>query len=489
MEFKNVMLSLLFIAAFGAAYPQSDLGVFTATGRGAATPFVTDYQAIGINPAHLNLPSEFEGKSVTFGMMEGAGSVYSSFLNKEEVRNTLFRNDFQTLNQEERKMYADLMAGETTAISLNVISAGVAVNDEKAGGFGFSTRERVNMSARFGPAASELVFLGRTASYFPQLVLMNGDTIANSGSLGADTLNMVQQGIVNPQDALLLSQLLDGTSVGFSWVREFNLAYGKRLLRTDNLELHAGVGAKLLIGNAWMQVDVDGSNVSAFSALSPVFGIDYGQIAENNPSQFPSDAAALRPVGFGWGIDLGAALLFKEKLLISAAVNDLGRMRWDGNLYELNNTLFTEFTDVGAETADLVDEVINFASPESILDWQGAQVRTTNLPAIARLGVGYTLNKKLRVAADAILPVNDNVINYNAPVYAFGADVNPVNFLRLSAGMITGDGRDLLIPIGVTFVVNEGAWEFGFASRDLVTWFTENNPTVSMSWGFLRFRV
>lgn len=486
---KKILLAAFAIAGSTALSAQTELGVFSATGRGAATPFVTDYHAIGINPANLNLASEFEGKSVTFGLFEGAGSMYSSFLNKEEVRNTIFRNDFRTLNQQERRAYADLMANETTNLNLNIISTGIAVNDEKYGGFAFSTRERISMSSRFGPMASELIFLGRTASYFSELVLMNGDTIANTGSLSADTLNMVDKGIVAPQDALLFSELLDGTSVGFSWTREFNLAYGKRLLKTEDLELHGGIGAKLILGNAWVQVDSDGSNISAFSAMSPVFGVDYGDLSTNNPSSLPGNSPSLKPVGLGWGIDLGATLVFKEKLFLSAAINDIGRIKWDGNLYELNNSLFTEFDDPGAETADLVEEVIAFASPDNLLDWQGASERVTSLPTIARFGAGFVINDKIRLAADAVVPINDNVVNYDSPVIALGADVRPLKFMQLSAGFITGNDRAALIPVGITFIVGGGSYEFGFASRDLVTWFANDNPTLSMSWGFLRFRV
>ncbi len=486
---KRILLSAATVVLSFSLGAQTDLGVFSATGRGAATPFVTDYHAIGINPANLNLPNEFDGKSVTFGFAEGAGSIYSSFLNKTEVRNTIFRNDFQTLNQQERREYAQMMAGETTTLNLNVISAGVAVNDDRFGGFAFSTRERINMSSRFGNAASELLFMGRTASYFSELVLNNGDTIPNTGNLSADTVNMVSQGIVAPEDALLFADLLNGTSVGFSWLREFNLAYGKRLLKTDDFELHGGIGAKLILGNAWMELDADGGTINAFSAMSPVFSIDYGELAEQNPSQLPTTAAPLRPVGLGWGIDIGATLLFKEKLIISAALNDIGRIKWDGNLYELDNTLFTEFSDPGVESADIVQEVIDFASPESLLEWKGAESRVTTLPSIARFGIGYVVSDKLRLAADAVVPVNDNVINYDSPIYAFGADVTPLSFLRLSAGYITGGDREMLLPVGVTFIIGDGSWEFGFASRDLVTWFTQDNPTMSLSWGFLRFRV
>jgi hypothetical protein len=486
---KKCLLLAATLVSTAAALAQADGGVFTGTGRGAVMPFVTDYQAIGINPANLDLTPRYENTTVTFGFAEGSAGMFSEFFSREEVANTLLRRDFETLNQQERREYAENFQNKLTTLNVDVITSGVSVRTNNAGTFAFSTRERIDMSARFGEIPSQLLFLGSAADYFSQVVLMNGDTIPNTGNLSADTLQMIEAGIVAPEDALSLAQALDQTSIGFGWIREFNLAYGKRLLKTETLEVHGGIGAKLLVGNGWLQVDVDGTDVQVFSALSPVFGVDYGEIAQQNPTAFDPNAPSLKPVGLGWGIDLGATVVLKEKLLLSAAINDIGQMTWDGNLYELNDQLLTEFTDPGAETADVIDEVINFSSADSYLDWQGTSSRTTNLPTQARLGAGFIVSPKLRLAADAVLPVNDNVIGYQDPVIALGADVNPLPFIQLSAGVIRSEADVLKIPAGVTFIAGQGRWEAGFASRDLITWFTQENPTVSFAWGFLRFRV
>lgn len=485
---KKILLPVFILLAWNAQ-AQLESGVFTATGRGAVTPFVTDYQAIGINPANLDLTPEYESTTVTFGFAEGSAGLYSQFFSKEAVRKTIFGGDFEQLNQQQRQEYADEIRGELTDIDIDVISTGISVRTEKAGTFAFSTRERFDFSFRLGQIPSELLFLGNTASYFDQLVLMNGDTIPNTGNLTADTLQLVESGIVSPENALTLAEALDQTNIGFSWLREFNLAWGKRLLKSENMELHGGIGAKLLIGNGWLQVDVDGTNVDVFSALSPVFGIDYGEIANQNPTSFPEDANNLKPVGYGWGVDLGATLVFKEKLLLSAAINDIGAMYWNGNLYELNDQLLTEFTDPGAESADVIDEVVNFSSPESFFEWKGTERRTTSLPTQARFGIGYTFNKMLRIAADAVLPVTDNVVNLDQPVWAVGADLRVLPFMRLSAGVVSNEVGDYKLPTGITFIANEGRWEGGVASRDFVTWFTEEDPTVSLAFGFLRFRI
>ncbi|MBI1267289.1 MAG: hypothetical protein GC193_07660 [Cryomorphaceae bacterium] len=484
---RLLTLSLISFCLSGLA--QTEIGVFSATGRGAALPFVTDYHCVGINPANLNLTPEYEGKTITFGFLEGAGSMYSEYLTKSELKNIAFQKDFDMLSQSERSDYAARLADKETAISLNTIASGIAVNNEKLGGFAFVVRDRVNMSATLGPQLSELVFLGKTSSYFEELVLNNGDTIPNTGNLPADTLNMVESGVISPANALKLADLLANSRMGFSWIREYNLAYGKRLYRDETIEIHGGIGGKFITGNAWLEVDATSNNVQAFSALSPVFDINYGEIAQNNPSALDQNAGRFTPVGKGWGVDLGATVVVKQKLLLSASITDIGRIKWTGNLYELNNQLFTDFTDAGAETNNLVSELLNFASPTSVFEWTGTSERTTKLPTTARVGAGYVVSPKLRLAVDAVMPVNDVVVNYSDPIIAAGADLKIFSFMQLSAGAIGGGDRELKIPVGITFIAGKGAYEAGFASRDMITWFAETNPTASLSWGFLRFRI
>ena len=51
---KNTLLIVLVLSSFNV-FGQIENSSFTATGRGAATTFVTDYQALGINPANLGM--------------------------------------------------------------------------------------------------------------------------------------------------------------------------------------------------------------------------------------------------------------------------------------------------------------------------------------------------------------------------------------------------------------------------------------------------
>jgi hypothetical protein len=105
-----------------------------------------------------------------------------------------------------------------------------------------------------------------------------------------------------------------------------------------------------------------------------------------------------------------------------------------------------------------------------------------------RLGFGFNANEKLRFGIDIVSPLTDGVAAYEKTVTALGGDMLALPWLRVSAGFIQGGNYDFKIPIGVTFLTGDGAWEAGLASRDVITFFSEDQPTISLCSGFMRFR-
>ena len=82
---KNSILIVLVFSSFNL-FSQIENSSFTATGRGGATTFVTDYQALGINPANLGWHSEFEDKKFSMGFNELTYSIHSGALSKQTLR-------------------------------------------------------------------------------------------------------------------------------------------------------------------------------------------------------------------------------------------------------------------------------------------------------------------------------------------------------------------------------------------------------------------
>ncbi|MEY3398814.1 MAG: hypothetical protein RL220_1408 [Bacteroidota bacterium] len=488
MKSLSLCAALMFCAA--GFHAQTESSAFTNTGRGVATPFATDYHCLGINPANLDIPIPYEGKSMTFGVFELGASFYSEAFSKLEVRQNMFGEKIGKLSFQDQKDLAAEFANSVNSGDIDIMTFGMAAQTGTFGSFGFSVRERIDFYSKIGDQLSEIIWLGYAAPYFENLVLFGGDTIPNTGDLSEETLNQVIQGYTPLENAQSISQLVEGTELRFSWLREFNLGWGKKLLSRDTWELYGGVGAKVLIGQGLMQLTSGGDGAAeAFTSMSPIFDIDYGDTGEENPTSLPSDAPSLAPVGFGFGLDLGATLLIKQKFTISAAITDIGQVTWDGNVYKLKDFQLTTFDNEGLESVDFIDQVTSLNGGDGVLEWEGDKELKTRLGTNARVGAGLNINERFKIGVDVIAPLNDNGLGqYDNAVIAFGGEVAPVRWLKLQAGFVNGGNYDFKIPVGLVISVANGTYEMGMASRDMVTFFSEQHPTVSASMGFLRFR-
>lgn len=490
---KNQLLKGLGLALATAmtsfVVAQTENSAFSITGKGVGTPFATDYHALGINPSNLDWPSDFEGRVATFGVFEMGTSIYSEALGKEALRNNLLPSEFETLTNEEKQEVVQDFTESAIAIDVDMMPVGFHLNTENAGGFAFAIRDRVDYYSYFGPLVAEIGVLGSNADYWQQWVLSSGDTIPAGDAIPEGAT--VQNGYTPPDNAMLISELLDGSTMSMQWLREYQVGYGKKVYSTDDYGIYGGIGLKYITGTALLQIDGRDGNATAFSALSPYFNVDYGIEAVGNPSALPIDTTSIvpKPVGQGFGVDLGMSILFKDKFRFGISLTDIGSVTWDGNVYAFNDLAFTEISNQGIETLNIIEAVSNLTGSDGILEWQGSQSLKTKLPTTLRIGAGILLNDKLRVGGEAVIPVNNELANYDKAVLGVGGDFSPIPWIQLSAGFLTGGNYDFKIPAGITFQVANGAWEAGFASRDIITFFSESQPTVSASFGFLRFRV
>jgi hypothetical protein len=288
--------------------------------------------------------------------------------------------------------------------------------------------------------------------------------------------------------ALSVKQMLGNTNIGFSWYREFTLGYGKRIIRTNDFEFNIGVAGKYILGQGILQIN--GEKGEAYSSLSPIFRLDYSMLENmpTNPSQLPSDAPDLKPVGKGFGVNVGGTFLFKKQLIVNAAINDIGQMKWDGNIYELGDGKITDFDAAGIESLDIASALNSFSGLDALLKWKGAESRITRLNTTARLGIGYEKLQKLRVGFDLIAPMNDNKANLQSAAYNAGIEFTPWPWVHLQLGFSEGGNFGRRVPAGIYFTAREGGYEFGFATRDILTYMDDEHPTLSTAFGFLRFR-
>lgn len=467
----KVSLRLLPLAALlalpAAVRAQNELSNFTATGRGGViNTFAQDYQTIGINPANLGRPGDAK---VAFTIGEGGVGFASRTLSKTLFKHIIYDGD-QRINAAQK---AELARGFEGADALNfntdITTFGLAVSFEDLGGVAFSNRQRVAAHLALNRNAAEVLVYGKDAAslqpYYPTTVL--------------GTLTLPPP---------LISNFLDGTAIQLAWTNEYNLSYGVNVLDKTGFKVSAGVGYHYIQGIAIADIRAESGSLMAYTALSPVFDVNYGSLA-TNPQFNLASGSGLQPVGSGHGYDLGLATEIGKALRLGVSVTDLGSMTWRANVVTAADQQLQATTSTGINTYNVLEEIVKQFDTDktNLFTYQPTRERTAELPAKLRLGAGYRLSSLFEAGIDVTAPLNDVAGNLTSLFMGVGVDYKPVRWLRLSSGLTGGSGYGASLPLGVTVVLP--VWEAGISSRDISGYFTENAPYYSVALGFLRFKI
>ena len=93
------------------------------------------------------------------------------------------------------------------------------------------------------------------------------------------------------------------------------------------------------------------------------------------------------------------------------------------------------------------------------------------------------------MGVEIVAPFNDVPGSINGFAYGLGGDIKLAQGkIIIMAGLTGGGGYDMQLPVGINFCFGGGAYEVGIASRDAVTFFSQNQPTISAAFGFARVR-
>jgi hypothetical protein len=490
---KKILLhALLCFGAFQLT-AQYEFSTFTNTGHGGATTFATDYQATGINPANLGWDFRYSKYHFAMGFNEFTGSVHSTALQKQELRDLLgqtIQGNFKDFTREQKIQAAKKFADEGFAINADYGAFGFGFITKHAGGFAVHVNDRFQWYSKLGPMASDLLFLGKTSSYFNQLMYLNPLTgvtsqINNYENMSPDSIKNIVSGITTAPKKI--GELLNGSELTLSWTREWNVSYGRRIFGDSTFSMYGGIGLKYMQGTGYMSVKSENNKLTAISSLSPSFNIDYGA-ASQMANAVTGRAFPPKTVGSGFGMDFGLNVIIKNFLEIGASFINAGSITWKGNVYEVRDTFLMSTTSAGMNNYNIPGNLANLMGDGGLMKLVGQKEIKTRLPGMGRFGASIVIKKVAEIGMDMIFPFNEEAGNFKKPVIGFGGDIFPFKWLKLQAGYVTGGNYDYSVPIGIIFVGKDGNFEGGIASRDAVTFFTQNGPTLSLSIGFMRFR-
>jgi len=467
---KRFFTFTLFFLIVSVGYSQMEISAYNATGGGYSTTFLTDYQCIGVNPA--NLGWTWNENSINLGFMESAVGIYSEPLTRKQVWGDLFDESID-LDSAGKILASTDFTNKLLWAQAGVTWIGVSYQHEKIGGFAFTIRDRMLWSTLLNDQASAFLFQGYNyTAYF--------DSTAN---VGTDSI------IGYSTDPQMASNVYQGTKLHALWYREYNFGYGRKIMEKEDFTWYGGIALRYIAAYGGYQYLQDLSNEKAFSAFSPVFEVDYD---EPTPSQI--NESGLKRVGDGFGFDLGFTFLIKQKIRIGLAVNDIGWITYNGNVYAGNDVNVYQIETAGLDNYNIFSQgqlIVADNAPGDPSMWTGLEKKKVSLAMNFRGGASYLINDKVEVGIDSYIPLNKDIPGrYEKAMMGVGVHYDPAKWVQLSLGIVTGGNVGTNVPLGVSFfpVRNENVtWQLGLATRDVISFFKSKNPTVSFAFGFLRF--
>ncbi|MGM0648348.1 MAG: DUF5723 family protein [Bacteroidota bacterium] len=440
-----VLLCGLMTKGYSQHMPQ----YFEAGGTGAVTTLVTDYQALGINPANLGFPQD--GRMIHFSFLESGFSWASDAITRKDIWQTFISNNMDGFSLQDQKQAALAFsnAGFIMQSNLNLVS--FSFQNELLGGIGLVIRDRISNQVRLNSNLAELIFLGNDAPYFQNL------------------------------QPTSLKEIFENSKISGSWYREIILGYGRKFMSLAGLELYAGADVKYILGYGDLNIYSDGKDFVARSSITPYMDIHY-----DNSSPTAMAQSGFQPVGHGMAFDLGATIKYRDIFKAGLAINDLGSINWESENYQAPNIKVDSVASDGFNSYKFVDEIKQLFANDHILQWQGAQSYSTGLPANVRLGGSINPIKWFEVGVDVMAPLNNHAANLDKAIFSAGGYFKIGDVVRLSLGYVDGDIFHRNMPFGLAFGFRH--WQYGFATGDLLTFFRQENPTLSFTSGFLRFK-
>jgi len=464
-----ILMSLAFLFMAPFTYSQLDGGAFNSTGSGHSVVNLGDYQSLGVNPA--NLGWQKDDHKMHIGFFEFGISVYSEPLTKSLVLTDLIGSSSDFTNQAQKNEAVKNFTDTELWIQINTTLFGLSYQDEKVGGISFGIKQRLFWNSVLNESASEFMFEGYNSPYFDSIsVEPNGDTIGWS---------------TDPEAA---SQLYNPTDISHLLFMEYALGYGRKLVDKENFKFYAGIDFKLLQGFGILNYNsITPTNVEGYQSLSNAYGVKY-----NEPTPSALTGGGWQTAGMGFGIDVGLSFEVYKNTRISIAMNDIGSIKWDGNVYEGDNVPIKNIETPGIDNYNIFSESGGIIADNTNLGkWEGLVDKTVKLPMNLRFGASHRPIENLTFGAEVLIPIGEEDLpgRYMGSIYAAGVQYLPAKWFQLSAGFNYGGGYGVTLPIGFTFrpVSSENTmWEVGFASRDLITWFRTDQPLVSIVLGFMR---
>ncbi len=399
---------------------------------------------------------------------EGGIQVETPLLDGTSLVDVLGAETTWTLD--DKRAVAELLADQKTQVNMDLRWVGWSRHGSK-GGWAWSIDDRYSVSLEPSRALAEFVLLGPASSVFDSALLTDG-TVVPVESLTNEQFNMIEQGI-GPINLPAVEEMLGNGRFAVQHVRSYGAGFGLNLLQTRSLGLAIGMGARYYRGTGYYEVDAD--EQTAFAAFNRGFGTEL--VSEN-----ATLGSALRPAGFGVALDVAVRAEIAGLWFASLAINELGRMDWQGESYSLQNPIvdFSDWTNAGGGVFDLLNQGL---APTALFLQATPERKVVALPTRVRLNGGMRLGNRGKLGLELAAPLNDALLKQPTEIGVGGqTHIAGIHFM---GGWRWRQDGGIRTPVAVIWAPKDRAAQLGVATGDLFS-FLAPQKRWSIGWSYTR---
>ena len=490
--------SILFLLALCSAY-VAKAQMERMHIQGAATPYAlsSDYRALGHNPALMTFDGWEGDYTRTTGGFEGGLSIRSTFLERTDLWSQLRGNTESESAQWAFDDWVDALTNEDLHMSASFLSAAYA---RRMGtwAFAYANRRSVLASINLSSTAAKL-FSDGGLDLFSSIRLVDSGEIVPVEEFDF-TLGQVWEGVELNTEATL-ANLLQGSTFSFQSVRSHEMGLSKSWGAQDDggWELHTGIGARLILGSAYFDLEAEGNDLKAFGARSE--GLSWSSIQAFDSLRGSGLSLGwldiFSPAGRGWSVDFGG-VLSRDNIWVGASLVDVGRMTWQGKEYGIQNLSLGLAPDasnpeVFDPTQFSIDPGSWLSSASDLLNPESWFESGLDVERVVRAKPMLALSAGLRPIRPLVLAANVSVRNRDAIArggWTGGATagVRLTSVMVLEAGVHRGHHDVFRFPMSFRFSMRRGL-EFGVRTSDVSVLWTGAQPELGFQGCFLRYRM
>lgn len=467
--------------------------------QGAATPFAlsSDYRALGHNPALMTFDGWEGAYTRTTGGFEGGLSIRSTFLERADLWSQLRGQTELESTQWTVEDWVEALTDEDLHMSASFLSAAYA---RRMGTWAvaYANRRSVLASVNLSSTAAKL-FSDGGLDLFSSIRLVDSGEIVPVEDFDF-TLGQVWEGVEINTEATL-ANLLQGSTFSFQSVRSHEVGLSKSWGAQDDggWELHTGVGARLVLGSAYFDLQAEGDELTAFGARSE--GLSWSSIQAFDSLQGSGLSLGwldiLSPAGRGWSVDVGG-VLSRDNIWVGASLVDVGQMTWQGKEYGIQNLSLGlapdpsnpeafDPTQFSIDPGSWLSSASDFLNPESWFESGQEEERVVRAKPMLALSAGFRPVQPVVLAAN-ISVRNRDAIARGGWTGGATAGVKLTSVMVLEAGVQRGRQDVFRYPVSFRFSMRRGL-EFGLRTSDVSVLWEGAQPELGFQGCFLRYRM